>query len=52
MEEFEVYWPAGSKSNIYAHIDTENLKLRELDLWKGDVGGKQLTFIAAERNHL
>ncbi|MCG0590108.1 ThiF family adenylyltransferase [Bacillus velezensis] len=51
MEEFEVYWPAGSKSNIYAHIDTENLKLRELDLWKGDVGGKQLTFIAAERNH-
>ena len=38
MEEFEVYWPAGSKSNIYAHIDTENLKLRELDLWKGTLG--------------
>ncbi len=50
MEEFEAYWPASSKSNIYAHIDTENLKLRELDLWKKEVGDKHLTFIAAERN--
>ncbi|MBX0351294.1 MULTISPECIES: ThiF family adenylyltransferase [Bacillus cereus group] len=50
MEEFEVYWPADSKSNIYAHIDTENLKLRELNLWQKDIEGKQLTFIAAERN--
>ncbi|QWG38890.1 hypothetical protein EXW35_10705 [Bacillus mycoides] len=50
MEEFEVYWPASSKSKIYAHIDTENLKLRELNLWKKEVGDKHLTFIAAEKN--
>jgi len=50
IEEFEVYWPAGSKSNIYAHIDIGNSKLRELNLWKEDVEGKQLTFIAAESN--
>ncbi|MGG0888961.1 ThiF family adenylyltransferase [Cytobacillus horneckiae] len=51
MEEFEVYWPAAIESNIYAHIDIEDSKLRELNLWKEDVKGKQLTFIAAERNH-
>lgn len=50
MEEFEVYWPAGSKSNIYAHIDTENLRLRELTLWQKTVNDKQLVYIAAEKN--
>lgn len=34
MDEFEAYWQQiGPPLNIYAHIDTSNTKLRELDLW-------------------
>lgn len=33
MDEFEVYWMKQSSMEIYAHIDTSNESVRELNLW-------------------
>lgn len=49
MDEFEVYWQNELLLNIYAHIDTTNSKLRELDLWNKQVENDNFIVIAAEK---
>jgi molybdopterin-synthase adenylyltransferase len=51
IEEFEVYWQQGEKSlDIYAHIDTTNSTLRELNLWNKKLKNDDFIFVAAEKN--
>ncbi|MED4284980.1 ThiF family adenylyltransferase [Priestia megaterium] len=51
IDEFEVYWhKSKSIDNVHIHLDTDNKKLRELDMW-WDVVGKGFTvYVAAEKN--
>lgn len=49
LDEFEVYWQNNSFLNIYAHIDTTNSKLRELDLWNKSAENDNFIIVAAEK---
>jgi molybdopterin-synthase adenylyltransferase len=49
LDEFEVYWQNNLLLNIYAHIDTTNTKLRELNLWNKPVENNNFIVIAAEK---
>lgn len=48
LKEFEVYW--GGVSTIYAHIDTTETSLRELDLWSTKVNKEKYLEVAVEKN--
>lgn len=49
LDEFEVYWQNNLLLNIYAHIDTTNSKLRELDLWNKQAENDNIIIVAGEK---
>lgn len=49
LDEFEVYWQYNLILNIYAHIDTTNSKLRELDLWNRPAENDNFIVVATEK---
>jgi molybdopterin-synthase adenylyltransferase len=49
LDEFEVYWQNNLLLNIYAHIDTTNTKLRELELWNKPAENDNFIVVAAEK---
>ena len=51
IDEFEVYWQRELLLKIYAHIDTTNSTVRELNLWNKKADNDDFIVIAAEKNH-
>ncbi|WP_406878759.1 ThiF family adenylyltransferase [Bacillus cereus] len=51
MDEFEVYWQRKSMLDIFAHIDTTNSIVRELDLWSTKAKNDDVIIVSAEKNH-
>ena len=49
MEEFEVYWIKKSFLDIYAHIDTSNERVRELNLWSKNIPENDFFIAASEK---
>ncbi|MCM3393720.1 ThiF family adenylyltransferase [Cytobacillus oceanisediminis] len=50
MDEFEIYWLRKSILDIYAHINTSNENVRELNLWsKKTPNGEDFFIVASEK---
>jgi molybdopterin-synthase adenylyltransferase len=49
MDEFEVYWQSDTLFRIYAHIDTTNSMLRELNLWNKKADNDEFIIVATEK---
>lgn len=50
-DEFEVYWQRNWVLDIFAHIDTTNPTVRELDLWSTKAKNDDFIIVSAEKNH-
>ncbi|MFB8425102.1 ThiF family adenylyltransferase [Priestia megaterium] len=50
IEEFEVYWHKSELlDDIHMHLDTDNKKLRELDMWWNVIGERFAVYVGAEK---